>query len=167
MLLGQAIAAMRREGTGSHRVHCVKGTRRPSSRRKMQSVITALGSRREFEIRSPMALQHPVTPDGRYFVVKGRLWRLSNPALSEDQKSILVTDLMRARRAVKSAKQAEDAAAEAAAHHEVDKVKRALGERGPVWWSENEPDLNRHLVENTPYAGWFAQVKGRRTKRSA
>ena len=26
--------------------------------------------------------QHPVTPDGRYFVVEGRLWRTSNPALA-------------------------------------------------------------------------------------
>jgi len=24
-------------------------------------------------------MKHPVTPDGRYFVVRGRLWRMSNP----------------------------------------------------------------------------------------
>ena len=26
-------------------------------------------------------LKHPVTPDGRYFVVRGKLWRLANPGL--------------------------------------------------------------------------------------
>ena len=24
-------------------------------------------------------LKHPVTPDGRYFVVRGKLWQLANP----------------------------------------------------------------------------------------
>ncbi len=44
---------------------------------------------------------HPVTPDGRYFVVRGKLWRMSNPALEPGRKSELVRDLMHARRAVK------------------------------------------------------------------
>jgi hypothetical protein len=26
-------------------------------------------------------VKHPVTPDGRYFVVRGRLWRMANPDL--------------------------------------------------------------------------------------
>jgi hypothetical protein len=34
-------------------------------------------------------------------------------------------------------------------------LKRALGERGPVWWNDGSPDFNRHLVKNTPYAPWF------------
>ena len=106
-----------------------------------------------------MALQHPVTPDGRYFVVKGRLWRLANPQLSADEKSALVSELMQARRAVKTARQAGDAIAETAAHHAVDVSKRALGERGPVWWKDGAPDLNRHMVKNTPYADWFAALK--------
>lgn len=50
-----------------------------------------------------MALHHPVTPDGHYFVVKGRLWRLADPELPEAEKSALVSELMRARRAVKAA----------------------------------------------------------------
>lgn len=37
-------------------------------------------------------------------------------------------------------------------------AKEALGERGPVWWDDGAPDLNRHMVENTPYAGWYQQV---------
>ena len=37
----------------------------------------------------------------------------------------------------------------------VDRAKRALGERGPVWWSDGKPDFNRKMVKNTPYAAWF------------
>jgi hypothetical protein len=114
-----------------------------------------------------MALQHPVTPDGRYFVVKGRLWRLANPSLPEAEKSALVSELMRARRAVRSAGQAREERAEAAAHRDVDAAKQALGERGPVWWSGGDPDLNRHMAKNTPYAAWFAGLKASRAKESA
>jgi hypothetical protein len=46
-----------------------------------------------------------------------------------------------------------------ARHRRVDDAKVALGERGPVWWTEGEPDLNRHLVKNTPYAAWFAKLQ--------
>jgi hypothetical protein len=38
----------------------------------------------------------------------------------------------------------------------VDVAKRALGERGPVWWDDGAPDYNRHMARNTPYAAWFA-----------
>jgi hypothetical protein len=111
-----------------------------------------------------MTLRHPVTPDGRYFVVKGRLWRLADPSLPEAEKSALVSELMSARRAVKTAKQDGDAAAEATAHRDVDAAKQALGERGPVWWHGGDPDLNRHMVKNTPYASWFAGLKASRAK---
>jgi hypothetical protein len=43
-----------------------------------------------------------------------------------------------------------------AARQRVDTAKRALGERGDVWWDDGSPDYNRRLVRNTPYAGWFA-----------
>ncbi|MDB5620607.1 hypothetical protein [Tardiphaga sp.] len=114
-----------------------------------------------------MALQYPVTPDRRYFVVKGRLWRLSNPDLPEGKKSELVSALMRARRAVKTARHEGDAEAEAAAHCEVGVAKQALGERGPVWWTDGDPDLNRHLVKDTSYAGWFAALKPYRVAETA
>ena len=113
-----------------------------------------------------MTLRHPVTPDGRYFVVKGRLWRLANPSLAVDEKTDLVSELMRARRAVKTARENNDAASEAKAHHDVDVAKQALGERGPVWWSDDDPDLNRHLVKNTPYAAWFAALKTDRVEET-
>ncbi len=100
-----------------------------------------------------MAAEYPNTPDGRYFIVRGRLWRRSNPALTEKEREHLVKELMSARRAVRDAKHDEHAMAQT--HKDVDKAKVALGERGPVWWSDGVPDLNRHLVKNTPYAAWF------------
>jgi len=99
---------------------------------------------------------HPVTPDGLYFVVRGRLWRCSDPSLNSDAREQLVKQLMQARRAVGVAKRSGDNDAEAAAHEAIDKAKHALGERGAVWWTDGAPDFNRHLAKNTPYAEWFA-----------
>lgn len=104
----------------------------------------------------PRSSDYPRTPDGRYFVVRGRLWRLSNPALDLDQRDVLVRELMAARRAVRDA--GEDESARAAARRRVDVAKHALGERGPPWWEDGAPDFNRHLMKNTPYAGWFERI---------
>ena len=51
----------------------------------------------------------PTTPDGRYFVVRGRLWRATHPALPEAVRGPLVQQLMHARRAVKAALASDDA----------------------------------------------------------
>ena len=96
--------------------------------------------------------EHPRTPDGRYFVVKGRLWRLSNPQLEPGLRERLVKELMDARRELRG-RAASDAVADI--RRRVDDAKVALGERGPVWWADGAPDYNRHLVKNTPYAAWF------------
>jgi hypothetical protein len=104
------------------------------------------------------AVKHPVTPDGRYFVVRGRLWRMANPGLGDAQRAAFFKGLMTARRAVRDAKQDADFKAEAAAHKAVDEIKRALGERGPVWWEDGSPDLNRHMAKNTLYAEWYAKI---------
>ena len=72
-------------------------------------------------------------PDGHYFVVRGRVWRLSEPALDPDRRN---RDRSR-----------------------VDAAKPALGERGPVWWTDGAPDWNRHLAKNTPYASWWASLQ--------
>lgn len=103
-------------------------------------------------------MKYPVAPDGRYFAVRGRLWRMANPGLEEAERSKLTKRLMAARRAVREAKASEDQEAEAAAHRSVDDAKRALGERGPVWWTDGSPDLNRHMAKNTPYAEWYTKV---------
>lgn len=97
-------------------------------------------------------LDYTPTPDRRYFVVRGRLWRLSNPALDREVHAELVQELMAARRAVRDG---GDSVARIAARLKVDAAKRKLGERGPVWWTDGAPDYNRCLVKNTPYATWF------------
>ena len=106
----------------------------------------------------PSHQKYPHTPDGRYFVVAGRLWRTSNPDLAPDVRQQLVDQLMTARRQVGLAKKAGDTEAERAARSAVDAAKRALGERGPVWWTDGAPDLNRRMVANTPYADWYAAL---------
>jgi len=100
------------------------------------------------------------TPDGRYLIVRGRLWRASNPHLSEADRQRHVSSLMDARRAVKHARADDDADALAQARRDVDAAKHALGERGPVWWTDGTPDFNRHLVKNSPYADWYAAQTG-------
>jgi hypothetical protein len=86
--------------------------------------------------------RYPVTPDGRYFVVRGRLWRTTNPDLDPDERTRL-------------ARAATDADALADARAAVHSAKVALGERGAVWWNDGAPDFNRHLARNTPYRDWF------------
>ncbi|RFC62559.1 hypothetical protein DYI37_15010 [Fulvimarina endophytica] len=97
--------------------------------------------------------RYPETPDGRYFVAKDRLWRKSDPSLSEDERQEAVNALMTARRAVR------DAGGEAevkAAREKVDAAKRRLGERGPVWWRDGAPDETRKAPWNSSYAAWWA-----------
>jgi hypothetical protein len=83
---------------------------------------------------------------------------MANPALSPEDRENLVRELMRARRAVRDARNDRNPPAEEAAHAAVDVAKRALGERGPVWWDDGAPDYNRHMARNTPYAAWFADL---------
>jgi hypothetical protein len=90
------------------------------------------------------------TPDGRYFIIKGRLWRKSNPALLPARRQDLVDDLMDIRQLKADRKSLNDA------RRRVGAAKRAFGERGPVWWNDGAPDFNRRLVKNTSYAIWYA-----------
>lgn len=102
-------------------------------------------------------MRYPVTPDGRYFIVRGRLWRMSDPSLDPARREELVRDLMAARRAMGESRRAGDRRAGAAAKAAVDAAKRELGERGDPWWSDGAPDLNRHLARTTGYANWAAR----------
>lgn len=95
------------------------------------------------------------TPDRRYMVIRGRLWRLSNPFLDPVEHERLVAALMNARRAIRYAK---DPKTRLAARQRVDEAKRALGERGDVWWGDGAPDYNRRPVDNTPYAAWYSKT---------
>lgn len=100
----------------------------------------------------------PKTPDGRYIVVRGRLWRATNPNLDPDVAATLRSDLGKARSDVRRFKQAGSDAALKEARQRVHAAKVALGERGPVWWDDGAPDLNRKLARNTPYADWHAEL---------
>lgn len=103
-----------------------------------------------------MPLATPLeTPDGRYLVVRGRLWRKSNPFLAPEERDVLVRNLMNARRMLRGQQSADD---RVAARRAVDDAKRALGERGPVWWTDGALDYNRKMAKNSPYAGWFASL---------
>lgn len=102
-----------------------------------------------------MSTSPPLTPDRRYIVVRGRLWRATNPHLSPEERATWVARLMDARRAVQAAMRGGDAEALRAARRAVDAAKHGLGERGPCWWTDGSKDYNRYLVKNTPYAAWF------------
>lgn len=92
-------------------------------------------------------------------VVRGRLWRVSNPALAAAVRLEWVTQLMAARREIRQA--SGDPIRIAEARKAVHQSKLELGERGPVWWDDGSPDYNRHMAVNTPYADWFQTLKSR------
>ncbi len=98
----------------------------------------------------------PRTPDGRYIVVRGRLWRTSNPGLPEPEREALVAALMTARRAVRAAR--GDDTKLTMARAAVDAAKVALGERGAPWWTDGAPDCNRRMAVNTVYADWYRAI---------
>lgn len=97
----------------------------------------------------------PLTPDKRYVVVRGRLWRAANPHLGKRQREAAIKQLMDARRAVAAALKAKDSVQLASARLSVHAAKVGSGERGPVWWQDGAKDYNRFLVKNTPYGEWF------------
>ena len=101
------------------------------------------------------AKAYPVTPDGRYVVLRGRLWRCSDPHLDPARRAALVQALMTPRQAMRQA----DPVAREATRARVDAAKQALGERGPVCWDDGAPDYTRHLARTSPYAGWFAALR--------
>jgi hypothetical protein len=107
------------------------------------------------------------TPDGRYNVIRGRLWRAANPSLPVAAKVRHRRELLNGRRALKAAKGAGDEGAIAAARKVIADAQVGLGERGQVWWNDGAADLNRTLAKNSPYADWFAAVDARGQAASA
>jgi len=68
------------------------------------------------------------TPDGHHIVVNGRKWRATDLSIPENLRAELVSELMRARRAV--GRRGDEASPC------VRDAKVALGERGEPWWEE-------------------------------
>lgn len=108
---------------------------------------------------APTLLDGIRTPDARYIVVRRRLWRATNPSLPAAERTRWTRELMAARRAAGRAGLAGDLEATRAARDGVDRAKRALGERGPVWWDDATPDYNRRMVSNTPYSDWYERLE--------
>ena len=80
--------------------------------------------------------QPPVTEDGHYFVIDGRRWRATDPAIPEARRAELTKILMAWRREVRRAKGTDE---ERAARAGVQAAKVALGERGtPPWWEQTD-----------------------------
>jgi hypothetical protein len=100
------------------------------------------------------------TPDGRYIVVHGRLWRRHRPDLEPVERDRLLRDLMEARRSLRIGRRSGDRALLAAASAAVEAAKRSLGERGPVWWRDGTPDFDRRMIWNTSYAPWYETLPG-------
>ena len=73
----------------------------------------------------------------RYFVVDGRRWRRTDPALPDDVEEELKHFLGRGRSGVRTAKRAGDEDAVATARRLVQLAKVGLGERGDPWWEQS------------------------------
>lgn len=89
------------------------------------------------------------TADGRHIVVDGRHWRASDPSIPDTLRAELVSELMRARRTVGSAKRSGDGDLERSARRRVSDAKVALGERGRAWWEPPDAAAIEQRAEAT------------------
>ncbi len=98
---------MARSPRASEAARWPRQRRRRNKARAAQGGDRAEGGQTEAEV-GLCVVKHPVTPDGHYFVVRGRLSRMANSNLDEVTRDHLVARLMAARRAVRDAKRAAD-----------------------------------------------------------
>lgn len=95
---------------------------------------------------------HSATPDGRYFVSKGQLWRKTDPRLDDGERRAAIKAMMQARRDIsKAGTEAEEQDARA----RINAAKTRLGERGPVWWDDDAPDESGLSPIKSSYADWW------------
>jgi hypothetical protein len=126
----------------------------------MSGSVCKCCSRRNSVIRK----DRPHTPDGRYFVARGKLRRCTNPHLPDTQRRRLIKQLMQARMAARNAEADTDITE---ANEAVAATKVALGESGAVWWEDDAPDYSGLEPVDTPYAQWWhALSKEARAKGS-
>lgn len=76
--------------------------------------------------------------DGRHILVKGRRWRASDPSIPDSLRAELVSELMAARRLVRTDPET--------ARPRVHDAKVALGERGHPWWEEADAEARRERI---------------------
>jgi hypothetical protein len=95
--------------------------------------------------------------------------RCADPTIPWNVRQAIVKELMKARRAVYLARSSDELKS---ARASVNNAKHKLGERGPVWWMDGDPDLTRTMIQNSPYADWYAthiekkSVRGRRGSKT-
>lgn len=80
------------------------------------------------------------TDDERWLVIDGRRWRRTDPSLPVDVVEALTSHLGRGRSGVRAGTRAGDDERVTASRRRVGLAKAGLGERGPYWWDEPEPD---------------------------
>ena len=97
----------------------------------------------------------PETPDGRYFVARGRLWRKGDPSLCDTTRRAAIKSLMQARLAER---RAGDEAEHRAARDAIVAAKRRLGEAGPVWWDDGAPDESGQHPADSRYHDWWSSL---------
>jgi hypothetical protein len=102
-----------------------------------------------------------LTPDGRYYVVRGRLRRAPNPHLPAEEREWYEALLREAERDVARAKKRSDPMRLVEVRARMNEIKRGLGLIGPPWWTDDAPDLSRRMARNTIYADWFAAVSAK------
>ncbi|MEO0718038.1 MAG: hypothetical protein AAFZ06_04100 [Pseudomonadota bacterium] len=95
------------------------------------------------------------TPDGRYVVSRGRLKRNSDPTLPVSERRAWIKKLMQARLATR---RAQTETKREAAWSAVQEAKRALGEKGPVWWSDGAPDESGADPIDSSYSEWWTAL---------
>ena len=89
------------------------------------------------------------TPDGRYIVVRGRLWRRARPDLPADVRDRLVHGLMDARRAVKAGRKGDDAAAAKVYEGTAPLTARDIAATA-FWIATLPPHININSIEMMP-----------------
>ena len=72
----------------------------------------------------------------------------------------MIKQLMQARMAARAA---ADEAGQKAAAKQVHAAKVALGEAGPVWWTDGAEDVSGLAPDATTYADWWATVADKRS----
>ena len=152
---GHPCAAARAHGALCRALGAASGGTRGrgvTARESLRAGIVGRSPQEEARGRRVSRKDYPETPDGRYFVAKGRMWRKTDPRLGDSERRAAVKALMQARRGVGQAAGEGD---EPAARDAVDAAKRRLGERGPVWWDDGAPDEGGKHPSNTSYAEWW------------
>lgn len=90
------------------------------------------------------------TDDGRHFVIDGRRWRATDPAIPQERRAELTHVLMAWRREVRRTK---GTPAERASRDGVQATKVALGERGTPWWEQSQEEREARWSAAVPRPG--------------